>query len=97
MKRTVWVLSLFLLAGVLAWAATLTILSTDGLTGGGAASSGGSFRLAGAIDGLGLPDGYAALSQGGGLRLEVGQQAAFAAPGQRNAADPAWLRAPNGL
>lgn len=90
----------FAVAFFVARAAVTMVLTADGMTGGGTASAAaGNLRLSGAIDGFGLPDGYAALSQGGTTHLEVGQLPALNAPDipPQNAADPAWLKSEPGL
>lgn len=92
MKRT-WITLLFFIAAFLvARAAVSYVLRGADPTGGGtASSSGGAYKLSGALDGCGLPDGYATLSQSSTVRLETGQIPVLNAQPTPNAADPAWL------
>lgn len=92
MKRYWITLLLFLAAFLVARAAvSYVLLGADPTGGGTATASGGAYKLSGALDGCGLPDGYATLSQSNTARLENGQIPVINAQPTPNAADPAWL------
>ena len=82
---------LLLLATATAGAQLISIGTVDG--GGSIATGPPAVRVMGAIDGFGLPDGYAALSQNGTVHLQVGYYPALVAQTRsyKNNATPAWL------
>lgn len=94
MKRIRLIVAIFSTAALVALAAAPARLSGGGVCGGGATASASGRTLSGAVGGLGLPASAGAVSQGGGLRLEVGPIPALHPPKPKptpNAADPVWL------
>lgn len=95
MRRIRILVAIFSISAALALAAAPAFLRGGGVCGGGVAATGAGRTLNGAVGGLGLPSTAGGVSQGGGLRLEVGAIPALHVPKPKptpNAADPAWLR-----